>query len=584
MNSAIPHTAPIRLDGQLQLDVAQRTAAGQKTVNEDAIGIRIPSGKLLTTKGAIAAIADGVSAAESGKEASETCVQGFINDYYSTPDSWSVQKSGMQVLTALNRWLFTQGRHFQQARHGYVSTLTVLIIESRTAYIFHVGDCRVYRLRGGELELMSSDHVTQISKQRSYLARAIGLDQHVQIDYREEAVDADDLFLLCTDGIYNCVERGVIETTLEQGRTNLEATCDTLMQLAGASSDDNLSCQLVRIDQLPVANADDLLQKLTALPFPPILRQGMVLDGLCVERALHSSNRSRLYLVNDTKANQQLVMKTPSVDVEDDAASIERFIMESWIGARINNQHVIKIARRPQLPTCIYYLTEYIAGLTLEQWMMEHPKASVNEALFLIEQLIKAVRALHLRDTLHQDIKPDNILLDANGLVKLIDFRSCQVAGIAEINVSKQPDGALASADYSAPEYFAGDHASGQHSDLFSIATILFEMLTGELPYSGKLADCRSNADLSRLSYIPCYQLNPLVPLWVDGALKKALQTDPDLRYKDVSEFLHDLKQPNPAFLARQTVPPIKRNTLRYWQATVAILVILQLATLFLLL
>ncbi len=285
------------------------------------------------------------------------------------------------------------------------------------------------------------------------------------------------------------------------------------MQSAGESSDNNLSRQLMRIDQLPLANTDDGSQKLTALPFPPLLQQGMVLDGLRVKREIHVSKRGQLYLVNDTKTNKQLVMKTPSVNFEDDAAYIERFVIESWIGTRFNNQHLLKVVQRTQPPTCLYYLTEYIAGLTPEQWIKEHIKAPVDEALFLIEQLIKAVRALHRRDTLHQNIKPGNILLDANGLLKLIDFGTCHLEVVAEIGAPIQRDVAPGTADYLAPEYFVGNHPIGQYSDLFSTATILFELLTGELPYCGKIADCRSNADLRRLSYIPCYQLNPLVPV-----------------------------------------------------------------------
>ena len=94
------------LEGELTFTVGQRSVAGNKSENEDAIGIRIPKGTVLNTKGAVAVIVDGVSAAEAGKEASETCVRNFLTDYYSTPETWSVKKSTTQVLSSLNRWLF----------------------------------------------------------------------------------------------------------------------------------------------------------------------------------------------------------------------------------------------------------------------------------------------------------------------------------------------------------------------------------------------------------------------------------------------------------------------------------------------
>jgi serine/threonine protein phosphatase PrpC len=102
----------------LSFTVAQHSIAGVKPQNEDAIGIRIPQGLTLTNKGAVAVIADGVSAAEAGKEASETCVHNFLSDYYSTPDSWGVKKSTTQVLTALTRGRFGQGRSFSDAQTG----------------------------------------------------------------------------------------------------------------------------------------------------------------------------------------------------------------------------------------------------------------------------------------------------------------------------------------------------------------------------------------------------------------------------------------------------------------------------------
>ena len=90
----------------LQLVVGQASEKGHKSQNEDAIGIRIPSGVSLMTKGIVSVISDGVSTAEGGAQASAISVSNFLADYYSTPDSWSVQTSSAKVLTALNRWLY----------------------------------------------------------------------------------------------------------------------------------------------------------------------------------------------------------------------------------------------------------------------------------------------------------------------------------------------------------------------------------------------------------------------------------------------------------------------------------------------
>ena len=167
---------------QLAVSAAQFTSAGVKPQNEDSMAIKIPQGSLLNRKGIVVAIADGVSAAEAGKEASDIAVTGFINDYYSTPDSWSVKQSAHKVLTALNRWLYGQGQRFLEAEKGYVTTFSCVILKSRSAYIFHVGDSRVWRFREGILEQLTRDHTARISSSQNYLARALGIDLNLDVD------------------------------------------------------------------------------------------------------------------------------------------------------------------------------------------------------------------------------------------------------------------------------------------------------------------------------------------------------------------------------------------------------------------
>jgi serine/threonine protein phosphatase PrpC len=116
----------------MQLATAQASAAGKKPVNEDSMGLYVPEGAALTHKGAALVIADGVSAAEAGREAAEICVQTFLDDYFGTPDAWSVETSAERVLTAINRWLYGRSSALEDTRRGYVSTLSALILKSHT--------------------------------------------------------------------------------------------------------------------------------------------------------------------------------------------------------------------------------------------------------------------------------------------------------------------------------------------------------------------------------------------------------------------------------------------------------------------
>ena len=561
------------LDGELQFTAGQYSDAGVKPQNEDAIGICIPKGLSLTTKGAVTVIADGVSAAEAGKEASETCVTNFIADYFSTPDSWSVKKSTTQVLIALNRWLYGKGQHFIDAQRGYVSTFSCIVFKSQTAHIFHVGDTRVYRLRQGELEQLTRDHATRINAEQTYLTRAMGLDMRLDVDYRTVSLQVGDIFLLTSDGVHDFVNRETLrDTIVNETEGNFERTCRTLNQLAlDNGSQDNLSCQILRIDTLPAQDVNDVYQRLTALPFPPPLRKSLTLDGYRVEKELHASARSQLYLVSDVETGKRYCMKTPSVNYEDDPAYIERFVMENWIGNRIQSPYVIKVVQTTRPKKFLYCLMEYIDGITLETWIKQHPQPSVQEVMYIVDQVAKGLRALHRRETLHQDLKPGNIMIDYNGESKIIDFGSSHIKGIAEISTPLQRDVVLGTASYSAPEVVLKGNVTTQ-ADIFSLGVIVFEMLTNRLPFGGKLEQCRTEKAYLKTKYIPSFELNPLVPVWIDGAIKKALRYNPERRYGDVAEFMHELSNPNPKYQRRHAGPLIERNPQLFWQSLSAIL------------
>lgn len=582
MTAVTPVLAP-HLRSTLRVSAGQSSLAGRKAANEDAVGIRIPEQPLLTTKGIALAIADGVSDAEHGKEASDICVQNFLSDYYSTPDAWSVKTSVQRVLTALNRWLYSQGVSLLAPHRGYVTTLSVIVLKSQVGYVFHVGDSRIYRFREGTLEQLTTDHVTRISPTKEYLARAVGIDVHLDIDFRQVDLLEGDIYFACTDGVHQCVNRAQLESLIAAGGHDLEATCRAINDAALANgSTDNTSCQLLRIEQLSSANDQDIYQKLSELSFPPALQRGAMLDGLRIVEELHASKRSQVYRVRNEVNNASYVMKTPSPNFEDDPAYIERFIMEEWIGSRIDSPHVVKIIPPPKPRKFLYYLVENIEGKPLSQWIAEFDTREINTAIKLIRQIGKGLSAIHRRETLHQDLKPDNIMIDKNGRAIIVDFGSCHVAGIQEIHTPIERDTVLGTLNYSAPEILTMNPPT-RACDIYSLAIIAYEMLTGEHPYGSAYTQCKNIDDFKRLSYRPAWSHNPLVPVWLDGALKKALQTDPQLRYRELSEFLYDLETPNSAFTEGKALPWIEKNPLRFWQAVSAALLLLNLLWLFLL-
>ncbi|GGP83536.1 bifunctional protein-serine/threonine kinase/phosphatase [Shewanella ulleungensis] len=565
----------------LQLVVGQASEKGHKSQNEDAIGIRIPSGVSLMTKGIVSVISDGVSTAEGGAQASAISVSNFLADYYSTPDSWSVQTSSAKVLTALNRWLYGLGQDYRDARRGFVCTFSALVFKSCTVHMLHVGDSRVYRFRRGELSQLSHDHSTKINSSHQYLTRALGMDVKLDVDYKALTVEQDDLYLLTTDGIHDqFTEFELLQkiSSFYQLHPQLsddlcEQFCHKLIKKAfELGSKDNLSAQLLCVQQLPKQAIDDVYHHLSQRPFPPPLSVGMKLDGYQVTHIIHQSQRSQVYRVENNQ-QQAFCMKTPSVNYIDDAAYIERFMLESWIGQRINSTHVVKVVEQHKPKSALYYLTEYLTGVSLAQWLVQHKKAPVEDVLLLLKQIELGVRAFHRRETLHQDLKPDNIFITRDGVVKIIDFGSCYIKGVAEISTPLTRDHILGTADYTAPEVILGFQADGR-ADLFSLAVIAYEMLAGESPFKGKLSKCNTRQAFSRLEYVNVHQLNPMVPIWIDQALKKALSIEPNLRQADTCEFIHQLTTASAQQRPKHFVPLINRNPVRFWQATSIVLLL----------
>lgn len=564
----------MHIKGELRVRYGQATSAGVKPQNEDCLGIQIPDDDLLATKGLVVVVADGVSAAEAGKEASELCVKNFINDYFSTPETWEVKTAAHRVLVSLNRWLFSKGQSLADERRGYVAAMSALVLKARSAYLFHVGDTRVYRFRNGDLEPLTQDHHTWVSSKTCYLSRAMGMGINLDIDYRKAGMEPGDILFFSTDGVHEHVRDSDIARALAEVDTEPDVLCQKLVDLALSNgSQDNLSCQILRVDDLPEASSKDMYDALSRLPFPPDLKIGTSLDGYQVEAVLHESSRSQLYLVRDTETGERMTMKTPSVNFSDDPAYIERFIMEEWIGRRISNTHIVQILEKTRTPQCLYFLMEHVEGQTLAEWMAENPSPEIGVVVDLVQQIVDGLRALHRRETLHQDLKPDNIMIQPDGVVKIIDLGSTFIAGIHETNVPFERDQNLGTMKYSAPEYRLGRRPSTR-SDQFALAMIAYDLFTGGLgsPYGEKFAEAQALRDFSVLEYQPAARTNPLVPSWVDGALKKALSLNSELRYEALSEWITDLKQPNAQFLEAGNLPLIQRDPLRFWKGLSAAL------------
>ncbi|HEC26331.1 MAG TPA: bifunctional protein-serine/threonine kinase/phosphatase [Gammaproteobacteria bacterium] len=564
--------------GKLDIDYAIVTEKGDKDENADAADACIPEGGLIHSKGIAAAIADGMSSSEGGKEASQVSVTGFLTDYFSTPESWTVKTSVQRVLGALNRWLYSQGQVKHDSARGMVTTFSGMVLKSSTAHIFHVGDSRIYRFRTGELELLTRDHRVWVSKERDFLSRAMGIDPSIDIDYRSVDAVQNDIFLFTTDGITGHVTDHRMQELLADHGSNLQACASKLLEESlHNGSTDNVTCQLIRVLSVPQETEDDIYQKINELPFPPDLSPGVKIDGYEILRELHASRRSEVFLATDSQTGEKVILKTPSINYRDDPEYLDSFLHEEWVGRRIKNIHVLKTLE-PKRRRFLYNISEYVEGQSLRQWIDDHPQTHINTAREYLMQIADGLRAFHRLEMVHQDLKPENILIDSNGTLKIIDFGSTRVAGASEICSKLDKNIPQGTINYTAPECIAGSNCSNR-SDMFSFGVIAYELLTGKLPYGDNDKPIPAN----KLKYISCRVYNDQLAAWVDGALCKAVNPDPRNRYKTMAEFLRDLTQPNDKFDISTSQPLLERNPLLFWKSLSGVLAVACLYLLFLL-
>ncbi|RLA13445.1 MAG: bifunctional protein-serine/threonine kinase/phosphatase, partial [Gammaproteobacteria bacterium] len=338
---------------KLEISVGQFSDAGAKPANEDSIGLHVPDEPMLTNKGMVAVIADGMSAAADGAKASQVCVHNFLTDYFSTPDSWSVKTSALKILSALNRWLYGQGHSVYGSSTGLVSTLSALVLKSSSAHIFHVGDTRIFLLRDGDLQTITRDHRTHTGG-RDFLTRAMGIELALEGDHQVVAVQPGDTFLMTTDGVHEWIPDRDIKKILIDLADDLIGACRSLAQTARRNgSNDNLTAQAFTVHALPMQDEESYFNELTALPFPPLLEAGQILDGYRVIREIHAAKRTQVYLVVDESNGEQRIMKTPSPSFSDDPLFIDLFLHEEWIGRRLNSPHIMKVIEPDRPRQCL---------------------------------------------------------------------------------------------------------------------------------------------------------------------------------------------------------------------------------------
>ena len=562
--------------GRLSVRLGQHSSAGRKPQNQDFHGALVPDEPLLAEKGIVVALADGISSSTVSRTASEAAVKTIIEDYYCTSPAWSVKRSARQVLMAVNSWLHAQTRQspFRYDKdRGYVCTFSAIVLKGATAHVFHVGDACIHRLRDGTLEQITEEHRLWVADDVSYLSRALGFNEHLELDYHAVPIAPGDAFVIATDGVHEFVGRAELLEALRSA-DDLDTAATRLANTAlERGSGDNLTVQLVQVEGVATPDIADLSSRAAELPCPAPLASRALLDGYRIVRELHSSSRSHVYLASDGEGGIPVVLKILSTEMAQDAGHLERFLQEEWIARRVVSPHVVKALESPRRRTHLYTLTEYVEGRTLAQWMLDNPRPDVETVRDIVEQLARGLTAFHRLEMLHQDLRPANVMIDATGTVRIIDFGSVSVAGLEEQRPAGGAELPLGTLQYSAPEYFLGEPGTPR-SDLYSLGVIAYQLLSGRLPYGADVGRARTPAAQRQLVYRSVLDEEREIPAWIDDVLRKATHPNPLRRYEELSEFVYDLRHPTESWRRRTKPPLIERHPAGFWRAIALLLAV----------
>ncbi|QAX84289.1 protein kinase [Pseudomonas sp. DTU12.3] len=538
----------------LQLSFAEASAIGPRAENQDALRSITPAPALAASKGYLFAIADGVSQCADGGLAARSTLQALALDYYATPQTWSVAQALDRLLLAQNRWLQANG-----GGQPLLTTVSALVMRGRRFTLAHAGDCRVYRWHADGLQRVTEDHVWEQPGMQHVLKRALGLDQHLVLDFLDGELREGECFVMLSDGIWSTLGDTAIAAILRD-HPDLDSAAHTLVNAAHlAGSQDNASALLVRVDAVGEANIGDALIHLQQWPLPPPLKPGQSFEGWQVQGIVAQSQQSLLYRVLDGQGQTWLLKTLPTRSADDSYAG-QALLSEEWFLKRVAGRHFPEVHPCSQRQHLYYVMREY-SGTTLAQL----GPLSLAQWQDIAERLLRAVGLLHRRQILHRDIKPENLHLGDDGELRLLDFGLAYCPGLSEDAPSTLPG----TPSYIAPEAFRGDAPSAQQ-DLYAVGVTLYFLLTGHYPYGEIEAFQRPRFGLP----VSASRFRPDLPEWLAQSLERGVAADPQQRFETAEEWLLVLEQGERRSLSVRPRPLLEREPLKVWR-TMALLALL---------
>jgi serine/threonine protein kinase len=278
------------------------------------------------------------------------------------------------------------------------------------------------------------------------------------------------------------------------------------------------------------------------------LHPGSQLDHYRLENLVARSGMASIYRATELKSGRTVAIKIPHPEVEADPLFFDRFKREEEIGKKLDHPGVMKVYADDERSR-IYMVMEWVDGRLLRQILIEQKKLPIDRAIRIALGICEALEYIHSKGVVHRDLKPENIMVDANDHVKLIDFGIAGSVGMRRLTFAKLTQ-AMGTPDYISPEQVKSKRGDAR-SDIYALGVMLYEMLTGEVPFHGPNAFAIMNDRLLN-NPVPPRELNPEISPQLQEIIYRAIERKPENRYASAREFAHDLRNPSEVGVAER--------------------------------
>jgi serine/threonine-protein kinase len=562
--------------------------------NEDSIAFWQPKSEAdWRNRGAIAVLADGVGGQSQGEVASKLASEAVLKVFLESKPLAPPAQILFQMFAAANIAVYDQNvKHNGAGRMA--TTLTVSLFRHNEVNVGHVGDCRVYAIQQGRIRRVTNDHSyagvqlklglitvqeAMNSEMRSVLTRTVGQEPVIRVDYHTINVHGGDIIVQMCDGMWSQLTEGEILEVVQ--KQPAEEACKMLVRMAERrGADDNLSIQVVQvqaIERLSYYRGLPTFQKESPAVMGTELEVGQVLDGrFRIIDVISRSGMASIFKAIDQTTDGVVALKVPFMQFESDPGFYQRFQREQAIGKALQHPYILKMMEDESLnKSRPYIVMEYLEGQTLGHLMQTIRPMPEPDALKIASRICEALHYMHEHDVVHRDLKPDNVMICNDGSIRIMDF------GIAKFESARRLTfggftPAMGTPDYMAPEQVKGKRGD-RRTDIYSLGAILYEMVTGSVPFEGANPFIIMNSRLSGDPVAP-RQRNDKISPQVEEIILHAMARHPQERYATALDMKQDLDHPETVELTGRcdrlvTPNPVTGNIRRYRLLAICILI-----------